>query len=158
MSDKPERLSPFEQAMMEMHAQEKPKECDHHWRYLSFDTKVSSKYNECEHDWKKLPNDKCIENVLNFSQYRKRTEEDYSRCVFRNPNTYTKEKHFNDTLNIFLGYKNPKEDVVEFASSLPNNITKTEIRQEIKRQRKTGLARFLRNIHQIATGIELKPV
>ena len=36
MSDRP-----FEQAMMEMHAQEKPKECDHHARSrFSFDTKV----------------------------------------------------------------------------------------------------------------------
>ncbi len=139
MSDRPKQLHPFEKAMMEMYAQEKPKECNHHWRYFSFGTKVCSKCNE------------FIENVPNFSQYHEPTEEGFSRCIFRKPNTYTKEKHFNDTLDIFIEYKNPKESVMEFTRSLPNNITKAEIRQEIKRQRKTGLARFLR------TGIEPKP-
>ncbi len=41
---------------------------------------------------------------------------------------------------------------------LPNNITKAEIRQEIKRPRKTGFARFPRKIRCIASGIEPKPV
>jgi hypothetical protein len=74
-------------------------------------------------------------------------------------NNYTKEKHFNDTLDIFLCYKNPKQSVVNFARSLPKNITKSEIRKEIKRKKnKTGFVRFLKNIHWIATGIEPKPV
>ena len=73
-------------------------------------------------------------------------------------NTYTKEKHFNNTLDIFLCYKDPKESVVSFARLLPSNITQAEIRQDIKRKRKTGFARFLRNIHWIATGVEPKPV
>ena len=49
------------------------------------------------------------------------------------------EKHFNDTLDIFLGYKNPNESVTEFARSLPNNITKMEIRQEMKRKKRVSL-------------------
>ena len=47
---------------------------------------------------------------------------------------------------------------MSFARSFPHNITKAEIRQEIKRQRKRDFALFLRNIHQIATGIEPKSV
>ena len=86
------------------------------------------------------------------------SDEEYSRCSLGKRNTYTKEKHFNDTLDIFLCRKDLKEDVAEFARSLPNNITKAEIRQEIKRQRKTGFSRFLRNIRCIASGIESKPV
>ncbi len=69
-----------------------------------------------------------------------------------------KEKHFNDTLDIFLCHKYPKESALNFASSFPNNITKAEIRQEIKKKRTTGFARFLRNIQWIATGIKPKQV
>ena len=66
------------------------------------------------------------------------SDEEYSRCVLRNTNNYTKEKHFNDTLYIFLCYKDLKESMANFAKSLPNNITKAEIRQKIKKKRKTG--------------------
>ena len=155
MSDRPKRLSHFEIVMMEMHTQERPKACDNHWRYFSFGAKVCSKCNECEHDWKKVSNgirvySKChkfIEHIPNFSHYHVLSDEEYSRCLLIKRNTYTKEKHFNDTLDIFLGHKSPNESVTEFARSLPNNITKAEIRQEIKRQRKTVFTRFLRNIH-----------
>ena len=48
--------------------------------------------------------------------------------------------------------------MISFARSLPNNITKAAIRQEIKKQRKTGFALFPRKIHCIASGVEPKPV
>ncbi len=151
----------FKQAMMEMRAQEQPKECDHDWRHLSDGIKMC--YKCCNHDWKHFSNgfkvcSKCYkERRPSIFHHHAPSDENYSRCVFRKKSTYTKEKHFNDTLDIFLCYKDLKEYVVNFARSLPNNITKAEIRQEIKKKRKTGLARFLRNIHWIATGIEPKP-
>ncbi len=146
MSDRLRWENLYKQAMMEIRAQGKPVECDHDWDHFSDGTKVCLK---CWIEKRYTPD---------FFQYRALSDEDYSRYVLRKPNNCTKEKHFNDILDIFLGYKNTKEDVVEFAKSLPNNITKAEIRQEIKRQRKTGFARFLRKTHCIATDIEPKPV
>ncbi len=137
MSDGLRQPSLFEQAMMEIRAQEKPKGSDHD------DTKM------CRKRWTE---ERYIPN--NYAS----SYEDHSRCVFKNSNTYTKEKHFNDTLDIFLGYKSPSESVISFARSLPNNITNAAIRQEIKKQRKTGFALFLRKIRCIASGIEPKPV
>ena len=114
-------LSPFKIAMMEMRAQEQPKECDHHWIYFTNGAKVCLKC--CAHNWRKFSDGTkvCIkwlkEKELRPSIFHHRapSKEDYSRCMFRNINNYTKEKHFKDTLDIFLCYKDPKESVVNFA-------------------------------------------
>ncbi len=48
----------------------------------------------------------------------------------------------NISLDTSLSYKDPRESMVNYVRSLPNNITKAKIRQEIKKKRKTGLSHF----------------
>ncbi len=97
----------FRQVMMEMRAQEQPKECDHDWRHFSDGIKVCCKC--CDHDWKHFSNgfkvcSKCNkEKRPSIFHHHVSSDKNYSRCVFRKTNTYTKEKYFNNTLDTFLG-------------------------------------------------------
>ncbi len=51
---------------------------------------------------------------------------------------YTKEKHFNDTLDIFPCYKDPKESVANFTRSLPTKHNQGRDQTRDKEKEKNG--------------------
>ena len=79
------------------------------------------------------------------------------RCVeTRREYSYTRDKYFESMLNIFLCSKSPPKKIKAFAETLPKGITKLQIREEIRRRKKTGFSRYIRVIHLLTTGKEPK--
>jgi hypothetical protein len=75
------------------------------------------------------------------------------RCTeTRREYSYTRDKYFESMLNIFLCSKGPPKNIRAFAETLPRSITKLQIREEIRRQKRTGFSRYIRAIHLLATG------
>ena len=75
------------------------------------------------------------------------------RCTeTRREYSYTRDKYFESMLNIFLCYKSPPGRIKAFAGTLPKGITKLQVREEIRSQKKTGFSRYIRAIHLLTTG------
>ena len=75
------------------------------------------------------------------------------RCInTRRVYSYSRDKYFESMLDIFLCSRGPPKNIRAFAGTLPKGITKLQIREEIRHQKKTGFSRYIRAIHLLATG------
>jgi hypothetical protein len=75
------------------------------------------------------------------------------RCTStRREYSYSRDKYFESMLNIFLCSRGPPKNIRAFAETLPKGITKLQIRDEIRHQKKTGFSRYIRAIHLLTIG------